>query len=219
MEKEYKFIKKDDRFVFYKGQEKLKTPMGSDVITEYESIAERLVNDLNKFGEDASDPISLVAFHYAMIDFYLNMELGRNFIERSISIGLDRERDWTFNCPTANPDVLMTWYGTFGLFEKQSPKGKEWIKTLSSMQLCAVCVIGRALESVNIPYIITNIKDKKQLDHYSQFINKFYPYVGIKELKKYFENLLFYFKVESGNNNKCESNIKRGRVMHNFKDK
>ena len=208
MKEKYKYIKQDDSFVFYKERKKLRTPMGSYVTTNYESIAERLVKDLNEFGENPSNPISLVAIHYSISDFYSNKELGRDSLEHSITIGLDQDKDWTFNCPSENPDVLMMWHDTFGLFEEQSIKGKGWVKTLSIMQLCAICVIGRALESFNIPYIISNIKDVKELDHYSQFINEFYPYIGIEDLNKYFANLLFYFNVERDNDNKLESQLK-----------
>lgn len=208
MKQKYKYIKQDDNFVFYKGRKKLKTIMGSSVTTKYESIAERLVLDLNEFGESPSNPISLVAFHYYIIDFCSNKELERDFLEHSITIGLEKDKDWTFNCPSENPDVLMVWQDKFGLFEEQSIKVKGWVKTLSIMQLCAICVIGRALESFNIPYIISNRKDVNELDHYSQFINEFYPYIGIEDLNKYFANLLFYFNIERGNDNELESQVK-----------
>ena len=51
----------------------LLTTMGHPVRTAFKSLADKLLTDLEKYGEDPSDPVSIVAFHYAMIDFFYNM--------------------------------------------------------------------------------------------------------------------------------------------------
>jgi hypothetical protein len=74
--------------------------------------------------------------------------------------------------------------------------GKKWLSLLSTMQLCAVCVIGRALESVNIPFIVATTLSPDQIAGFAKTIHAFYPYVGTKEIAEYLENFLFYFHIE-----------------------
>ncbi|MFC1591236.1 hypothetical protein ACFL43_01800 [Thermodesulfobacteriota bacterium] len=196
----YKFKKDGDQYNLYKDNAPLTTPAGSPVATMYQPVAKRLVKDLEKYGEDPSNPISLVAFQYATIDFF--MEMPREELEHSVAIGLEKDADWTFNCPTASPEPMMQWWGTFGKYSTQSENGKEWIPTLTLMQLCSVCIIGRALESVNIPFIVATILEKKHLAGFAKEINKYYPYVSVAELKKYFDNFLFYFNADGGSSNR-----------------
>ena len=48
----------------------VRTPMGQPAKTKSRVLADGLVADLETFGDDPSNPESLVAFHYAMIDFF-----------------------------------------------------------------------------------------------------------------------------------------------------
>jgi hypothetical protein len=66
----YGFRKDGDWFFIDKKSKVLTTPMGQPVKTRNMALAERLVADLEKFGESPSDPVSIVAFHYAMLDFF-----------------------------------------------------------------------------------------------------------------------------------------------------
>jgi hypothetical protein len=70
------------------------------------------------------------------------------------------------------------------------------LKTLSNQQLCPVCVIGRAMESVNIPYILATQLKPNKLNKFIKFADRVYPYIGASDLKKYFNNFLFYFSDE-----------------------
>jgi len=189
----YSYKKDDGINKFYKKDQPLLTPMGSPVTTAYDALAKRLEEHLNKYGEDPRDPVSIVAFHYAMIDFFSVMP--REKLEDNIRIGLSREQDWTFNCPTAAPEMMMNWFGLFGRFDDRVSEASEWLSTLSLLQLCAVCVIGKAMESVNIPFIVGRLK-KKHLKAFAKEVNKFYPYVPTNDLTKFFENLHFYYTVE-----------------------
>lgn len=192
---EYQFEKDGDYLLFVKKGQPLLTPMGSRVRTSYEPLAQRLLEHLDVYGEGPQDPVSIVAFHYSMIDFFATMP--REELERSVLSGLKRENDWTFNCPTANPGPMMQWMALFGSGEERIEKAIEWVKSLSLMQLCAVCVIGRAMESVNIPYIVASQLEGKHIKQYAKAVNQFYPYVPVKDMVRYFENLTFYFNVEN----------------------
>ena len=195
MASEYGYMKNGELYDMYKGETPLRTPMGAPVRTNLKVLADRLVKDLNKYGEDPSNPASIVAFHYAMIDFFYNISRSEN--ERSIAIGLDKENDWTFNCPTATPEPMMEWMALFGTHSSQAERGKKWLSSLTIIQLCAVCIIGRALESVNIPFIVATELEREALESYAKQVCAHYPYVNVKELRRYFDNYLFYFNLEN----------------------
>jgi hypothetical protein len=185
----------DDGFQLLKAGQPLRTPMGRLVSTRSELIADKLVEHLELFGEDPSDPQSLVAFHYSYLDFF---EKGaRPPLEHSVSIGLDEAHDWTYACPSADPHRMMEWWGTFGRGPAQAEAGKEWLATLSMQQLGAVCVVGRALESVNIPFIVAASLKKKSLTAFIKVVDEHYPFMGAKGLRAVLENYLLYFNAET----------------------
>ena len=190
----YKSKKTDEWVIICKNDRELLTPRKRVVKTKYQARADRLILDLKKYGEDPTNPLSIVAFHYPMIDFFSDGSRGE--LERSISIGLDRGNDWTLECPSAEPNFWMRWLGVFGNGQQQSEEGKKWLSQISPMQLCAVCIIGKVLESVNIPFIVATKLKPSALKSFSKEIVKHYPYVSAKDLAVYFDNYLFYFNVE-----------------------
>ncbi len=189
----YKMVQEGDNFTVYKDDIMLRTPQGSQVCTKFEPLATKLLGDLMSYGEDPSDPISLVAFHYAMIDFFAI--IPREELERNVALGLEQSNDWTFNCPSVAPETMMPWYSVFGTYDSNYKEAIEWLKTLTRMQLCAVCVIGRALESVNIPFIAAHLKKARDMKVLVDMIHRNYPYVGKKDLKKYLDNYMYYFRL------------------------
>ena len=191
----YKVSEHGEGFTIEEDDEPLTTPGGRLVRTTYRALADRLRDDLETYGDDPSDPVSLVAFHYAMIDFFADM--SRLALERNVASGLERENDWTFSCPTATPEPMMKWMGLFGTHSSQASDAEEWLSTLNRMQLCAGCVLGRAIESVNIPYIVATRLSSADVGDYAEEVSNFYPYADAEELAKYFENFLFYFSLEA----------------------
>jgi len=167
---------------------------GNRVRTMFKDLAERLVVDLEKYGESPSSPVSLVAFHYSMLDFFVDG--NREDMERQIIIGFDRGWDWTLTCPSGNPDLMMEWMSLFGRGETQIENGIAWVKTLTKMQLCAVTVIGAYFESVNIPYLVATLISAKELKKYVQQIQRFQIWVSVEDGTKALENFLFYFNVD-----------------------
>lgn len=180
-------------YLIEKDSQPLLTPKGRPVETIHKSLADRLISDLTKYGESPCDPVSIVAFHYAMIDFFSVMP--REELEHSVAIGLDPENDWTFNCPTAAPENIFKWINLFGRRSENVERGKRWLSSLSLPQLCAVCVLGRALESVNIPFIVATMLSSKNIRKYAKEICIFYPYISVDDLTICFENFLFYFSL------------------------
>lgn len=92
----------------------------------------------------------------------------------------------------------MRWWEVFGppLSGQTLEVAKSWLSSLTLMQLCAVCVIGRFLESVNIPYRLATVVDAKGVKKFAAAIAECYPYVSATTISAAFENFLFYFNLE-----------------------
>lgn len=190
----YKIRKDGDWYCIEKNSQPLATPMGQPVKTQHKALAERLVAHLEEFGESPSNPVSIVAFHYAMID--MHSRLPRETLEADIANGFDIDLDWTFSCPSATPGPMMEWMSTFGTATTNAEAGREWASTLSRCQLCAACVLGAAMESVNIPFIVSAMRDPQEIAEYAERVCRYYPYVGPEELARNFENFVFYYTLD-----------------------
>ncbi len=181
----------DGNYGLYKDQIPLETPMGTPVETASDELATRLVRDLNTYGEDPSSAASLVTFHYSLLDFF--MKTPRAQLEANVALGLRPQHDWTMECPTATPEPMMRWWGLFGEPTVQMKNGTTWLSSLSAGQLCAVCVLGRAVESVNIPFILATKVRREDLERFAEAVGEFYTYLDAEMLERYFDNFLFYF--------------------------
>lgn len=190
----YTYQEANGIYSIYLNSKPVKTPMASLVTCNSKDFAEKFVTDLNGYGADPSDPASLTSFHYAMLDFFRKMPFEE--LQYSVAIGLNRNSDWTFDCPSADPEQMMQWWSVFGRADTQIPKGLEWLASLKRHQLCAVTIIGRALESVNIPFIVATAIQAKNIKKYAKEVHCYFPYVDQKTLVKYFENYSYYFNLE-----------------------
>ena len=191
----YTISKDGESLLIEKDNQPLLTPMMHPVRTAFRPLADRLLEDLAAYGEDPSNPVSLVAFQYAMVDFFSAMP--REQLEQSIAIGLDQENDWTFNCPTVAPEPLMHWMKLFGAYAENTARGKEWLSSLTLTQLCAAYVFGRAVKSVNIPYIVATRLNPVDVTSFSKEVHGCCPFIAAEDLVKYIENYLFFFTLEN----------------------
>ena len=173
----------------------LLTPMGKVVATSSEALARRLATDLETVGPDPSDPTSIVAFHYASLDFFDSVSLAD--LQTSLLAGFDPENDWTFECPTATPGPLMEWIGLFGTWAGHQKPGQAWIRSLGKNQLCATTVLGRAVESVNIPLLLATTLKEEDLSGFVVAVLKRYPYYSRKDFEKIVDNFLFYYGLDA----------------------
>ena len=191
----YTISKDGDSLLIEKGGQPLLTPMMRPVRTVFRPLADRLLEDLAIYGEDPSNPVSLVAFQYAWIDFF--SVISREELEHSVAIGLDHENDWTFNCPTVAPEPLANWIKLFGTHPANAGRGKEWLSSLTLTQLCAVYILGRTLKSVNIPYIVATMLNPSDVKSYAKKVRDCFPFVEAEDMIRYFENYLFFFMLEN----------------------
>lgn len=190
----YRYENKDDSYHFFRNDRPLLTPQGSSVKTESAALADRLQRHLLVYGENPSNVKSIVAFVYPMIDFFSH--IPPEIIKEQLLSGYDRYSDWTFNCPTANPGIMMEWVAFFGS-QDQFEGCKNWVTTLNSRELCAAYVLNAAIDSLNIPYILaTNDLDQNELKNFAKKVNEFFPFSGGVDLNKYFDNFKFFFSLE-----------------------
>jgi len=66
----YTISRDEESLLIEKDGQPLLTPMMHPVRTVFRPLADRLLEDLVAYGEDPSNPMSLVAFQYAMVDFF-----------------------------------------------------------------------------------------------------------------------------------------------------
>lgn len=190
----YSFKQDGDNYIFFKGENELLTPGGAAVTTNHQPLAVRLLEDLDKYGEEWTSALSMVTFHYQMIDIF--SKSSRAQIEHLLLTAMDRNNDWTFDCPSKIPEIILEWVSIFGTHADNYAQTKEWFPTLNIMQLTAICVIESTLESVNIPFVVAT---KIQPQNMPKFINQVYfqfPYGSREEIKQYLDNFLFYFNLE-----------------------
>ena len=99
-------------------------------------------------------------------------EMLRNAKE-SIKDEVADEADWTFDCPAAAPEPVMEWLSLFGTWSARERPGQAWIRSLGKNQLCATTVFGRAVESVNIPFLIaTTLREEDLAGFVQDYIGK-----------------------------------------------
>ena len=190
----YRYENKDNTYHFFRNDSPLLTPNGSPVKTKSPVLADRLQKHLEEYGESPNNVKSIVAFVYPLIDFF--SQIPADIIKEQLLSGYDRYSDWTFNCPTANPGILMEWVAFFGS-QDQFEGCKKWIMNLNSRELCAAYVLNAAIGSLNIPYILaTNDLDQKGLKTFAKKVNEFFPYTGGVDLNKYFDNFKFFYFLE-----------------------
>ena len=193
----YEAVLRDEYYYLEHGGEPVQTPAGAPLRTSFAALAKRLVDNLQRFGEDPSDPRSIMAFHCAMIDF--SLRLPRGACERDVSIGFEQGMDWTQECPTAAPDGMFMWWGVFGppMDSERRTAAKKWLSSLTLTQLTAVKCVGAYLESVNIPYLLATVIDRKSHRRWIKGVIKYYPYVSEAELRQVIDNFFFYFDLEA----------------------
>ena len=185
------FAYEKDKDIFYiiKNSKRLYTPTKSLVYTSSQTLADNLIKDMKIYGEDPTDICSIIAFHYAYLDFYKNST--REVIESNIASGLDEKLDWTFY----QQDNQNNKVKVFGEFQEQRLKCLKWLSQISLHQLAAVCVVGRALESVNVAYLAMETYKGADIHTLISLVLKFYPYIDKKTLKTFFNNFFIYFNI------------------------
>lgn len=152
-----------------------------------------MLDHLNTFGEDLESPTSLVCFHYSMLDFFSSMP--RKVLEGEVAAGIDECCDWTFDQFIQSDISEKKWQSLFGEADKRIEEVLDWLKILERHQLCAVCVVGINLGSVNIAYIVATQIEDKDLERFIEQAYDLHPYGYDNEVLPVLKNFLYYFRL------------------------
>lgn len=187
----YTYLKNGSVYELHQDGRLIMTPAGRPLTTADEELAQALLEDLAAFGPTPGNPCSLVSYQCSYLDFFLTWP--RKKLEASVLMGVSREWDWTLDCPSAAPETMMPWYALFGVGSEHLSAVKAWVPTLTTPELCAVTVLGRSLESVNLAFLVATVVKRKELKRYAREIATRNG-MDTDEVLANFEKFLFFYE-------------------------
>lgn len=148
----------------------------------YETVADRILLDLNRYGMNFHSVDSILAWHFTLIDNFAPM--GHERVERILAGSFLRTTDWT-----CKENRGADWYKAFGKWSMRKEQIVEWLEKATIMQMTAACCIGNAYNSINLALTLAIIMEKytghdrtRAFDVLAKLIedNSYYgPYVDI----------------------------------------
>lgn len=145
----------------------VKTPKGNFLETSYETIANRILTDLDKFGEEYESSQSILTWQSTIIDYV--SEMDKSEVLEALDGFLDNGNDWTF---TRNQEKEK-WVNLFGEPVARKTSIRNWLPRCTHMQLNAVNVIAKVFGSINIAYVLACLMEKYKG---TQLDKEFYRY-------------------------------------------
>ncbi|MGC9362151.1 MAG: hypothetical protein ACP5F3_04400, partial [Candidatus Syntrophosphaera sp.] len=158
----YQVSQKDGVFHILKDGMPVYTPAGNPLTTENKALAQKIVDDCEKFVINSSNWQSIVQYHFTMLDFFRHYP--RQSIEQQLILNFDPYNDWTLKTPKLNAENLLEWQAVFGTAETRIKEGRAWITSLNLNQLCAAMVLGKTMGSMNIAYLVSKAGCNADLD-------------------------------------------------------
>lgn len=150
-------IKAEDYYLFAKNEKGsinlVRTPNGEPLLTTYESLANRIFDDLDRFGDDCYTAESILPWHFTMVENFSKM--AHSEVETVLDTSFLQKPDWTFDI--AQDDA--TWADLFGEENKRKDAIREWLSKSTHMQMSAACCIGNAYFSLNIAFILARLME------------------------------------------------------------
>ncbi|MBN2864129.1 MAG: hypothetical protein JXN62_13260 [Bacteroidales bacterium] len=197
----YKLIK--GSFKILRNNKSIKTPGGKIVSTPSESLAKRIADHMNIYGEEYTMAYSVVTFVYSYIDFYENCPK-----EELVDDILNALRgDWTLDCPYNGERDVSRWVKTFGFSDDRHSEFAKWVEDLTNFQLGGLVVMSYAFSSVNTGYILSHFPAEGDLREFAIYYDKSWAYsqkkmsMGlssywpVEDMLKVFDNYIFCYKT------------------------
>lgn len=189
----YQVSQKDDFSHILKDGMPVYTPAGNPLTTENKALAQKIVDDCEKFGINSNNWQSIVQYHFPMLDFFRHYP--RQSIEQQLILNFDPYNDWTLKTPQLNEEKLREWRNFFGEAKDRFREGKLWVKALNLNQLCAAMVLGKLMESMNIAFLLSKTGDQEEVERLINLLILFNPKLGKYPLEALFGNFLFYWEL------------------------
>jgi hypothetical protein len=197
----YKFSK--GSYHVLRNNKSIKTPGGKTVGTSSESLAKKIADHMNIYGEEYTIAYSVVTFVYSYIDFYENSPK-----EELVNDTLNAlQGDWTLDCPYNGQRDLSKWVKIFGFSEDRQDEFAKWVKDLTRFQLGGLIVMSYAFSSVNTGYILSHFPVEGDLREFVAYYEKCWAYsqkkrsMGlssswpVEDMLKIFDNYIFCYKA------------------------
>ena len=190
-----------NRYYFYHSEkngppEIVRTPKNKIVDTSYLLLAERILEDLGKYGYCYTLPESILSWHFTLLDAFLDMEHSEveTVLEQSFLSG----NDWSF-IPN---DTVPRWEKLFGKMNEREASIKSWLSKCSYMQMTAACCIGNALSSINVAYVLALIMEnytgasrKHEFSKLIEMINADSIFGSDEDVEEIFKTFELYYGI------------------------
>lgn len=143
----------NDRYVIFKEDKYLTTPSGKKVTTLYKPLADRILHDLDLFGENYHSVESILSWHYTLIENFASQD--RYIVSQYLYDSFLLQPDWT-----CSGGRTSEWYKQFGEWLDRQPFIAQWLDRMTHMQLTAACCVGKAYESLNVAFSLAVIMER-----------------------------------------------------------
>ena len=131
----------------------VRTPGGNLLRTIYIELADRILNDLDKFGYNYHSSESILAWHATMIDNFSRMD--HSYVEAILDQSFMQRPDWTLK----DNQEVEEWTDVFGKGEERNALIREWLSKCTHMQMTAACCIGNAYNSINVAFVLARLME------------------------------------------------------------
>jgi hypothetical protein len=169
------------------------TPAGNAVTTTSEPLSKLLIRHLAEFGPDNGNWLSIIHFHYPMLDFV--RQYPRQSVILHLMLGLDPFNDWTFKAPPVGTAHSERWIPVFGEATERIKVGRIWMDGLNENQLCAVMVLGKDMKSINVAYLAARSSGEDELRSLAANLRVFKPELLGFPLEELLDNFNFYWQL------------------------
>ena len=167
----------------------VKTPAGNPFSTSYKKLANRILDDLGKFGYDYHSPESILSWHFTMIDNFSQMEHAE--VEDVLDQSFLQKQDWTFIENQDNGD----WTKLFGERGERNATIRKWLSNCTHMQMTAACCIGNAYYSINIAFVLARLLENYEGSKLEYKINQLAKFIAENSFYGPVEDIVNDFKT------------------------
>lgn len=191
----YYYKSENNKFIIYDGDNVLTTPSGKAVVTIYETLAKRIVFDLERYGMNFRSISSILSWHFTMIDNFAPREHAE--VEDILFNSFLTRNDWT--CRERHG---ADWSRVFGSWNERQHCIEQWLKKATHMQMTAACCIGNAYESINLAFVLAvvleNYEDEErdaQLRNVAQLLADTYEFGPFDDIYDSFKTFELYYGI------------------------
>ena len=147
---EWEMYSKDGYYYFreaYEDGEWAYTPNHNLLSTQYEKLANKILDDLESFGAEYRGSESSIPWQYTLIDSF--DAPSHEEVERMLDESFLQKKDWTLDAGLEKNDAARD---LFGIKEDKRDQIRKWLSKCTKMQMTAACCVGNAYYSLNVAY-------------------------------------------------------------------